>query len=437
MSHYDNLKQQAADNLAEFSKKVGHEINPDTFCLLPFIHISTMPHGEIKLCCRGQPPAGGTSKDNPHVQDPNFSLKEYWESDYMNDIRDKLLTGKRVAQCKNCWKMEDKDILSLRHNRMIDYGYDPRESYVENVKQYMDTGKIPFNVPLLELKLTNLCNFKCRMCWPKDSSLWWQDWDKVEKYYDDDTKSYIRKTREIVGGKNMSNVYQTNANFVDDLLHLMENVEEIEFAGGEPILDPIHFNILDSVKYPERVTLKYSTNLSTLVLNKKFDIIGMWKKFKDIKLTISIDGNKDTNHIIRRGADWETLKQNVEIVRRELDNIAFMKGSTCISAHNALTLDKTAEAIIMELGIKWHTSRLQYPDFQHANIHKPEELQQSVDRLNITKQKLKEFGATKFDMLHVDNSINWLLDCIKNNAYGEKSQRFLDFNKTIDGLDVK
>lgn len=272
------------------------------------------------------------------------------------------------------------------------------------------------------------------MCWPKDSSLWWQDWAKVEKYYDEDTQNYIQKTRDIVGGKNMSNVYQTNVKFVDDLLHLMENVEEIEFAGGEPILDPIHFNILDSIKHPERVTLKYSTNLSTLILNKKYDIIGMWKKFKDIKLTISIDGNKDTNHIIRRGADWETLKQNVETVKRELNNIAFMKGSTCISAHNALTLDKTAEAIIMELGIKWHTSRLQYPDFQHANVLKPEDLQASVERLQATKAKLKDYGATKFDLLHVDNSINWLNDCIKNNEHGEKSQRFVDFNRTIDEL---
>ena len=30
-------------------------------------------------------------------------------------------------------------------------------------------------------------------------------------------------------------MFTTNEKFVDDLLHLMENVEEIEFAGGEPI----------------------------------------------------------------------------------------------------------------------------------------------------------------------------------------------------------
>ena len=66
-----------------------------------------MPHGEIKLCCRGQPPKGGTSKDNPHVQDPGFDLKEYWESEYMNDIRDKLLSGERVhLKTAGKWKIE-------------------------------------------------------------------------------------------------------------------------------------------------------------------------------------------------------------------------------------------------------------------------------------------------------------------------------------------
>ena len=99
--------------------------------------------------------------------------------------------------------------------------------------------------------------------------------------------------------------------------------------------------------------------------------------------------------------------------------------------YNALTLDKTAEAIIMELGIKWHTS-LQYPDFQHANVLEPEKLQESVERPKVTKQKLRDFGATKFDLLHVDNSINWLNDCIKNNEHGEKSQRSPEFNRTID-----
>ena len=108
----------------------------------------------------------------------------------------------------------------------------------------------------------------------------------------------------------------------------------------------------ERLQYPERVTLKYSnktklrdfgaTKFDLLHPNKKYDIIGMWKKSNqstnDIKLTVSIDGDKDTNHlIIRRGADWETLKQNTQTVKAELDNIAViskeqnMYRSTCIT----------------------------------------------------------------------------------------------------------
>ena len=76
----------------------------------------------------------------------------------------------------------------------------------------------------------------------------------------------------------------------------------------------------------------------------------------------------------------------------------------------------------MELGIKWHTSFYNILTFKHANVLRPEDLQASVERLQATKAKLKDFGATKFDLLHVDNSINWLNDCIKNNEYGEKSK---------------
>ena len=40
--------------------KIGKlPVDKSTFCPLPFNHISTMPQGEIKLCCRGQPPRDG------------------------------------------------------------------------------------------------------------------------------------------------------------------------------------------------------------------------------------------------------------------------------------------------------------------------------------------------------------------------------------------
>ena len=333
--------------------------------------------------------------------------------------------------------MEDREILSLRQTRIIDWEVDgsPKD-YLNNMKDWVETGVTPFKVPIIELKLSNLCNYKCRMCWPKDSSLWATDWERVSKFYDEETQTYINKVHDIAGNKRLFNLYDTNETFVERLVELMDHVEEIEFAGGEPLLDPIHYRVLSNIKNPENVTLKYSTNLSKMELGEH-KVIDLWEKFKDIKLTISIDGDKELNTYIRRGSDWELLKENIKIVKERIGHkISKLKGTTCISAFNAKHLDKTAEAIIMELGIQWHTSRLQYPEFQHANVLPIEELQKSVDNLYVTRQKIVDLDlgkAHRFNIIHIDNAINWLESCIKDNKNKEdKYNRFLSFNRELD-----
>ena len=437
MSEYTEITAKAKRAIDEISEHTGTDINPDTFCILPFIHVSTLPQGEVKLCCRGQPPKNivdgyDTYNGNPHVQFNDFDLEEYWNSDYMNGVRKNLIEGRRISQCKNCWKMEDQNILSLRHNRLIDSK--GKTKHYDAVKSFTDTGSVPFDIPIIELKLSNLCNFKCRMCWPKDSSLWATDWEKVEQFYDDETREYINNVAEVAGNKRLYNMFETNKRFVDKLLVCLENVEEIEFAGGEPLLDPIHYRVLSNIKHPERVTLKYSTNLHQLGLGEH-DVIELWKRFAGVKITISIDGDRELNARIRRNSDWDILKANIERCKSELDNnLVQIKGTTCISAHNVLYLDRTAEAIIEDLGIQWHTSRLQYPEFQHANVVNPIQLQEALERMYASRDRIAERSErkTRFNVLHMENAINWIKMCIKNNQYGEKYDRFEAFNKTLD-----
>ena len=59
LSKYESFYENAVGKLK------GLPVSKDTFCPLPFSHISTMPHGEIKLCCRAQPPMDGV---NPNVK---------------------------------------------------------------------------------------------------------------------------------------------------------------------------------------------------------------------------------------------------------------------------------------------------------------------------------------------------------------------------------
>ena len=242
----------------------------------------------------------------------------------------------------------------------------------------------------------------------------------------------LRKTRVM-------NLYEKDEQFVGQLVELMDHIDELEFAGGEPLMDPIHYRVLDSIPHPENVTLKYSTNLSIMKMGKH-NVIDLWKKFKSIKLTISIDGHRELNHVIRRGSDWDLLKSNIELVKRELNNIDVIKGTTCISGMNAQELGETAEAIVFELGIHWHTSRVQWPDFLHANVLSPEQLQTGIDGLNRVFDSLntpERCNVMRRQMLeiHLKGAISWLQSCIDNNKHEQKYEAFSKFNETITEMD--
>jgi molybdenum cofactor biosynthesis enzyme MoaA len=42
---------------------------------------------------------------------------------------------------------------------------------------------MPFELPTMEIKINNLCNLKCRMCNPLDSTQW-KDWGSIVSHYE-------------------------------------------------------------------------------------------------------------------------------------------------------------------------------------------------------------------------------------------------------------
>ena len=90
-----------------------------TFCVAPFIHLSTKTDGSIKTCCRALPGSGFSNIKNE-------SLNEAWNNKKIKKIRLDLLNGIRNENCKSCWNDEDKNVYSLREK--INSVTDRRES---------------------------------------------------------------------------------------------------------------------------------------------------------------------------------------------------------------------------------------------------------------------------------------------------------------------
>ena len=48
------------------------------------------------------------------------------------------------------------------------------------------------------------------------------------------------------------------------------SVNEIYFAGGEPLLNSKHWEVLDNIENPENVSLHYNSNLATIKNVEKY-----------------------------------------------------------------------------------------------------------------------------------------------------------------------
>jgi MoaA/NifB/PqqE/SkfB family radical SAM enzyme len=405
-----------------FKEKYGFTVDDKTFCIMPFIHTSTTTNGDFRLCCR-----------STRVWDiQNIPLRDLWNHRKYKTVRNNLKEGVRDSHCNACWKMEDKGITSLRQSQ----NYERTEDYAHLVDIYHRTEELPWDIPIVEFKLSNLCNLKCRMCWPKDSTPWLQDWDDVKHIYEDHEQDYING---IINDNNLRkkpilNLFETHDKFVRDLYEIIDGIKEFEFAGGEPLMDPLHYNMLDRIKDPSDVVLKYSTNLTDLEAKKGRNVLDLWKKFKAIRLTISIDGFDELNAYIRHGSVWADIKNNIKETKEVLgDKLDYIKASTCITALNVEHLVETMDAIDQDFGIMWHTSRLQWPAFLHANVLPVERLEVAKAKLVARAEIMEERNILEINnKRHVLDAINWINECITTNKHDVNFEKFKEFNDTLD-----
>jgi hypothetical protein len=154
-----------------------------TWCPLPFIHIATRPNGDVRVCCTANASGAGIIdiKDAGLVKEgtENLNLKTHtisqiWNSQYMKNIRLDMLSNKIPTSCEKCFKEEAQGIKSKRNWET--QVWSERLDLKSIVDQTAGDGSLPVSIPYFDLRLGNLCQLKCIMCSPHDSSSWIKDW---------------------------------------------------------------------------------------------------------------------------------------------------------------------------------------------------------------------------------------------------------------------
>ena len=257
------------------------------FCVAPFVHLYGHTTGAIKTCCVGETTYGDTKVN---------SLEEIWHNDEFKNLRKEFIAGditENIAKnCATCINFEKSGVHSLRTAM--------NDSYMP----FADIQEDPdLNLMYMDFRFNNFCNFKCRGCYNEYSS----------SINDED---HGERQDIIFAGK-------TDRDIFDQIYPLLEDVQKIYFAGGEPLIQWQHWEILERLVEIGRtdVTLVYNTNFSTMKYKGGKNVIDYWKKFTDIQLLLSFDGIDKGAEYWRNGSDWPRLVKNVHRVVNEAPHV--------------------------------------------------------------------------------------------------------------------
>ncbi len=285
------------------------------FCIYPWIHMHAWPTGEAYPCCHAthSPVYGDTKKE---------TLAEIWNGDKMKQLRQDMLNDTANETCRKCHEQEDSGFFSGRQSANKHHGH-----HIDRVHRTDADGTFnEFEMTYWDIRFSNLCNLKCRSCGHIFSSQWYQDQAKIAG----GNWKQINPVLNYAG--------RTETDMWEQLLPHLDYVEQIYFAGGEPLLMEEHYHILDELVKRKRfdVRLIYNTNFTHTDL-KGNSVFEYWKQFDSVAVGASLDASHQRGEYIRKGTDWAVVEQNRRDMLRICPDVDFYISPT-LSIMNALHL---------------------------------------------------------------------------------------------------
>jgi len=286
----------------------------DKFCIAPWIHLYTDPNGKVQPCCTWD--SWDATKSGYDQNLLSNSLEGIWNSAEHKNLRLQFLEGKEFpVGCRACKNKEAAGVGSYRTrlNELFEHHIDHARANTGPDGHYDK-----FKLYMWDFRFSNICNFKCRMCGPELSSAWYDD--RPTDNPDWTEKNKWSETKFLDSSYHGTDLMK----YVEDNIDV---VEEIYFAGGEPLLMPEHYKIIDRLLELGRtdVRLRYNTNLSTLKY-KNYDMIDIWSKFDSVEVYASLDGIGKVAEYIRSGTDWNRIEQN--LIKLTKSNIPYSIAAT-------------------------------------------------------------------------------------------------------------
>lgn len=344
------------------------------FCPYPFNHIHLGTDGKYKPCCE--------VREKIHYIS-SLSPIEWFESDYMERLRQSFREGKKDKLCEQCWKQEDLNLLSLRQMKEVEFDeYRPPEE------------KFDTNIVSAELQISNNCNLGCLMCGPHSSS-------------------YILKENNKLG-INSQQFNQKDYTWNDEndskIIELLNlpSLKYVTLRGGEPFFDNKIFEFISAIsdKKKSEIRLELVTNASKF--NQKWHDLLI--KFKNLRFMFSIDGVSNVYEYIRYPGNWNEVQENVKTII-SMPNVSGSIINTVVQNLNILNLEPIID-FSLENDIYLFLSKLHTPNVL--------DLTNLTDEYKILAlQRLEQIQHKKDLAENVSSEINSYISLLRKSHFDE------------------
>lgn len=252
-------------------------------------------------------------------QATELNLTDAWNSAGRKKIIQLIEQDQPVPGCHRCYTLEQQGLPSRRLHS------------AETYEQWQQDTNIELNGPQgLDYSVGNLCNLKCVICGPHNSSQWIPDYQKL----------YPNKNIDFLK-------YQKNSQLQIDSDEALSSVKSLHFhGGGEPLLSTAHLELLQRIhriKGLGDVRVFYNTNGTVTVTD---EVLKIWEQCKLIELYFSIDDIGTRFEYQRTGARFTDLIKNLEWYKKHMPHNHVFKVNTVWGYLNFYYLDEL---------VAWHS----------------------------------------------------------------------------------
>jgi len=283
--------------------------------------------------------------------------KALHNTDKKKQERHMMQCGDRPQGCEYCWKIEDiaKDNISDRvYKSKI---YSDEDLYTA----FITDPNEDINLKTLEIAFDRTCQFACSYCNPAFSTQWVTDLKKNGPYVEliSDGRNHFtheHETSQRYKPKETNPYVEAFFKWWESDLH--NTLQELRLTGGEPLMSPHTWRLLDWFK-ENNTNTDFAMNSNLGIKKEDLDkLISATQHINNFHLYTSCEAIGNQAEYIRDGLDWEQWKKNIHKLLSEGN----LSGFHMMCTINALCLESLPEFLDYCIELKEEFGR-DYPTF--------------------------------------------------------------------------